>query len=134
MYMSKIKGKPNDNYTVKEMADRLELAVSTIRKYIKNGNLQNAFVLTRRLGYRIRSSDILQLEQKIKKERNKYEEYLTVQEMAKNLNCSEGKIRYAIKNNKIKHYKLHNKMKRVDKNDFKNYIKEIIDSEKNYKK
>src|SRR5699024_8674268 len=85
-----------------EMADRLELAVSTIRKYIKNGNLQNAFVLTRRLGYRIPSSDILQLEQKIKKERNKYEEYLTVQEMAKNINCSEGNIRYAIKNNKNK--------------------------------
>src|SRR5699024_11922678 len=101
MYMSKIKGKPNDNYTVKEMADRLELAVSTIRKYIKNGNLQNAFVLTRRLGYRITSSDILQLEQKIKKERNKYDEYLIVQEMAKNIKCSTGNISYAKHNNNI---------------------------------
>src|SRR5690625_6393037 len=100
MYMSKIKGKPNDNYTVKEMADRLELAVSTIRKYIKNGNLQNAFVLTRLLGYRIPWSDILQLEQKIKKERNKYEEYLTLQKMDKNLNFIKGNIIYDKKNNK----------------------------------
>src|SRR5690625_7244100 len=70
---------------------------------------------------------MLKLKQKNKKERNKYEEYLTVQEMAKTLNCSEGKIRYAIKNNKIKHYKLHNKMDRVHKNDFQNYIQEHIE-------
>src|SRR5690625_7647260 len=80
-----------------------------------------------RLRYTIPSKNILHIKQKINKERNKYEEYLTVQEMAKNLNCSEGRIRYAIKNNKIKHYKLHNKMYRVHINDFQNYIQEHIE-------
>src|SRR5690625_6754810 len=47
--------------------------------------------------------------------------------MAKNIKCKEGKIRYDIKNNKIKHYKLHNKMYRVHKNDFQNYIQEHIE-------
>lgn len=125
--MSIIKKKSNDNYTVKETAKRLELSVSAIQNHIKNGNLQNAFILTRRLGYRIPLSDILQLEQKIKQERNKYEEYLSVQEMANKINCSEVKIRDDIKNNKIKHYKVHNKMYRVHKNDFHNYIQEYIE-------
>lgn len=127
MYMSKIKEKPNDNYTVKETADRLELNVSTIRKYIKNGKLQNAFILTRRLGYRIPLSDILQLEQKIKKEKKEYVEYFSVPVMAKKLNCSEVKIRSDIKNNKIKYYKVHNKMYLVHKKDFQNYIQEHIE-------
>src|SRR5699024_11558943 len=64
---------------------------------------------------------------KIKKEKKKYKKDHTVQEKDKNLNRNEGKIRYAIKNNKIKHYKLHNKMYQVHKNDFQNYIQEHIE-------
>src|SRR5699024_8881991 len=117
----------NVYYTVKEAAGRLGISVSAIQNHIKNGNLQNAFILTRRLGYRIPLSDILQLEKKIKTESKKYEEYLSVREMANNINCSETKIRNDIKNNKIKHYKLHNKVYWVHKNDFQNYIQKHIE-------
>ena len=125
--MDIINGESNDYYTVKETAERLGMSVSTIQNHIKNKNLQNAFVLSRRLGYRIPLSDILQLEQKIKTERQKYEGYLSIQEMANKINCSEVKLRNDIKNNKIKHYKLHNKRYWVHKNDFQNYIQEHIE-------
>src|SRR5699024_7794464 len=61
------------------------------------------------------------------KETAEREDYLSVREMANKINCSETKIRYDIKNKKIKYYKLHNKMYKVHKNDFQNYIQEYIE-------
>ncbi|MEY8643114.1 helix-turn-helix domain-containing protein [Staphylococcus arlettae] len=125
--MIKTKRDSNEYYTVKEAANRLKMSVSAIQNHIKKGDLQNAIILTGRLGYRIPISDILQLEQKIKKDRKKYEDYLSVQEMANKINCSEVKIRNDIKNKKIKHYILHNRIYKVHKNDFQNYIQEYIE-------
>lgn len=123
------KRKKNDNglLNIRQIANRLCVSTGTVQKYIRNGQLPNAFIPARRLGYRIPLSDVEQLEQQIKMDISKNEGYLSVSEMAIMLNCSGTSIRYAIRNGKIKNYRLHNKMYLVNRSDFQNYIKEYVE-------
>ncbi|EGQ26205.1 hypothetical protein HMPREF9372_1795 [Sporosarcina newyorkensis 2681] len=121
------KEKQNDEHlNVRQTAERLEVSASTAIKLIRNGRIPNAFILSKRSGYSIPLSDIVLIEQQIKKDEKQNEDYLSVSEMALMLNCSDSNIRYAIRNGKIKKYRLHNKMYLVHISDFDDYIHEYL--------
>ena len=97
------KEKQNDEHlNVRQTAERLGVSASTVIKLIRNGRIPNAFIFSRRSGYSIPLSDIVLIEQQIKKDEKQNEDYLSVSEMALMLNCSDSNIRYAIRNGKIK--------------------------------
>ena len=121
------KEKQNDEHlNVRQTAERLGVSASTVIKLIRNGRIPNAFIFSRRSGYSIPLSDIVLIEQQIKKDEKQNEDYLSVSEMALMLNCSDSNIRYAIRNGKIKKYRLHNKMYLVHISDFDEYIHEYL--------
>lgn len=121
------KVRKNDRHlNVRQTAEHLGVSASTVIKMIRNGRIPNAFISSKRSGYSIPLSDIVLIERQFKKEKKQNEGYLSVAEMAFMLDRSDSSIRCAIRNGKIKNYRLHNKRYLVHKNDFDVYIQEYV--------